>query len=903
MSAPDRGPSDPPRVAEWLVEAAVARSNYGDALIGDLREGFARALAASPSTARRWYWRRALSITIRYFPSRLRAPRAATTAGTGDPGMTTLMNDLRFALRTLRRAPSFTIAAILALGLGTGSAAGVYSLLRGVVLRPLPYRSPEQLVMVWETNHAKALEHEPISPVNFGDYRALTNVFSDAAAWWRPQINLTDDAGQPARVNAIETTENLFTVLGVHPEIGRDFVVHPKLYGREREAIISHRLWQSRFAGDRNVINKVVHLNGFNYTVVGVMPAGFSYPGETELWQQLGWDLSQHTRFAHFMESVARVKPGVTVDRVQRELATLTTRLGVENKASNGSWGARVVTLDREVVGLFRPALFALLGASGLLLLIACINVANLLLARAVARRREVALRAAIGASRPRLIRLFLTESLVLAVIGAGLGLVIAVASVKGLLAWTPIRIPRAEGVGVDFSVLVFATIIAAVTAIAFGLVPAVFMSRAELQDALKDGAKGAGTRGRKLRSGLVVAEVALAVILLSGAGLLIRSVDKLLNVDAGLDPTSSITIDLQLPDAAYRNWVRVDQFYTTLAQALRPNPEIVGVGGANFLPLETGWRIGYQVTDHPVADAEAPQAQFHIADEGYFSTLRVPLVGGRVFTTQDNAESVPVVLINETMARQMWPNQSAIGKHISTTIRGIGPLSRRLVGCDSLTKCVGNDYEVIGVAKDIKNNSLRSAAEPAVYFSEHQFPSIKMHLVVRGRGDPARLASLVRQEVQHIDPAVALGAVKPMDRVLAESVDPPRFVMLLMIVFAGLALTLAAVGIYGILTFAVSHRRREIGIRLALGAQPSAMLRMIVREGVGLALIGCAIGVVGAFVAGRSLSGFLYSIEPWDPTTLGGVLVVVILVATAACLVPGRRAATEDPASALRVE
>ena len=605
--------------------------------------------------------------------------------------MTTLLNDLRFGVRTLRRAPSFTIAAIVALGLGTGSAAGVFSLLRGVVLRPLPYARPEQLVMLWETNKAKGLDHEPISPVNFVDYRGLTNVFADAAAWWRPQINLTDDSGEPARVNAIETTENLFAVLGVRPYLGQDFPIHPKLYGPENQAIISHRLWQSRFNGDRNVIGKVVHLNAYSYTVVGVMPAGFSFPGQTDLWEQMRWDVRQHTRFAHFMESVARVKPGVSPERVQRELATLTSRLGVENKASNGNWSARSVTLDREVAGLFRPALFALLGASALLLLIACINVANLLLARAVARRREVALRAAIGASRPRLIRLFLTESLILAVVGATLGLGIAVASVRGLLAWSPIQIPRAEGVGVDFSVLVFATMIAVATAIAFGLVPAVFMSRAELQDALKDGAKGAGTRGRKLRSGLVVAEVALAVVLLSGAGLLIRSVGKLLNVNAGLDPASAITVDLQLPDAAYREWERVDQFFTTVTQALRPNPEIVGVGAANFLPLEVGWRIGYQISDRRVAAAEAPQAQFHVADEGYFSALRVPLVGGRSFSAVDNAQSPGVVMINETMARQMWPNQSAIGKHIVTTVTGIGPLSKRLVS--------GDEFEIIGVA------------------------------------------------------------------------------------------------------------------------------------------------------------------------------------------------------------
>ncbi len=805
------------------------------------------------------------------------------------------LSDLKFGVRTLRRSPSFTIAAIVALGLGTGSTAGVFSLLRGVALRPLPYAQPDRLVALWEVNHAKSLEHEPISPVNFVDYRKLTNVFADAAAWWRPQINLTDDNGQPVRVSAIETTENLFSVLGVRPFLGKSFPIHEKLYGVEQQAIISYRLWQSRFNGDRDVVGKPVHLNGYDYTIVGVMPAGFNFPGETDLWEQTRWDPGQHSRFAHFMESVARLEPGVTEDQAQRELANLTARLGAENKPSNADWGARVVSLDREVAGVFRPALFALLGASSLLLLIACINVANLLLARAMLRRREVALRAAIGATRPRLIRLFLTESLVLAVIGAALGLAVAVLSVRGLLAWSPIHIPRAETVGVDFSVLTFATVIAVVTAIAFGLVPALFMSRAELQDALKDGTKGSGMRGKRLRSGLVIAEVALAVMLLAGSGLLIRSVSKLIRVDAGLDPASTITVDLQLPDAAYREWERVDQFYTSLTQNLRPNPEIVAAGEANFLPLEPGWRIAYQVRDNPVPLDARPQAQFHVADEGYFGALHVPLVGGRFFTALDNAQSPPVVIINETMARQLWPGRSAVGKQITTELTSIGPLSKRLVG--------GNDFQIVGVVKDIKNTSLRTGAEPAVYFPERQFPSRKMYLTVRGHGEPARLAAIVRQEVRRLDPSLPLGDIKSMERVLAQSVDPPRFVMLLMTVFAGLALTLAAVGIYGILTFAVSNRRREIGIRLALGAEPSGMLRMILREGVGLPVVGCALGIVGALVAGRSLSGFLFSVEPWDPATMSGVIAVVLLVAICACVVPGRRAASEDPASALRVE
>ncbi len=885
----------PPRLAEWLVRVVAARSTHVDSVLGDLNEEFVRLAARSSGAAARWYWRRTLSIAIHFLPLWFRRPRTTSPVPTRDSTLTTFLSDLRFGTRSLRRAPSFTIAAVLALGLGTGSAAGVFSLLRGVVLRPLPYAQPERLVTLWEVNHTKALEHEPISPVNFVDYRRLSGVFEDAAAWWRPQINLTDDSGEPVRVNAIETTENLFAVLGVRPYLGQSFTIHPQLYGREHEAMISYRLWQSRFNSDRGIVGKPVHLNGYNYTIVGVMPAGFGFPGQTDLWQQLSWDLNQHTRFAHFMESVERLKPGVSIDLAQRELDRLSARLGAENRASNGAWTVRATALDREIAGVFRPALFALLGASGLLLLIACINVANLLLARAVSRRREVALRSAIGASRPRLIRLFLTESVVLAVMGSLIGLGVAVASVHGLLAWSPIHIPRSEGIGVDLPVLLFATVVAATTVIVFGLVPAVFLSRVELHDMLKDGTRGSGSRGNGLRNLLVVAEVALAVVLLSGSGVMIRSVSKLVRVDAGLDPTAAITIDLQLPDAAYGDWTRVDQFYTSLANALRVNPEIVGVGAANFLPLEPGWRLAYQVTDTRTTAEQAPQAQFHIADEGYFNALRIPVASGRTFTAHDDAHAPPVVVINETMARQVAPAGSAIGKRIATPVTGIGPLSRRIVA-DSL-------YQVVGVVKDVKNSSLRSASEPAVYFASHQFPSRKMHLIVRGHGEGARLASLVRNEAQRLDPTLPIGDVKSMDRVLEESVDPPRFVMLLMSVFAGLALTLAAVGIYGILTFLVSHRRRDIAIRLALGAEPSAMLCMIVREGLGLTLVGCGLGVIGALVAGRSLAGFLFGVAPWDPVTLGGVVVLVGLVATAACIVPGRRAASEDPVRALRAE
>jgi predicted permease len=369
-----------------------------------------------------------------------------------------------------------------------------------------------------------------------------------------------------------------------------------------------------------------------------------------------------------------------------------------------------------------------------------------------------------------------------------------------------------------------------------------------------------------------------------------------MLSVNTGVDPSSTITADMQLPDAAYREWPRVDQFYGSLTRAIGARPGIVAAGTTTFLPLETGWRIPYVVVGAaPVPAGNEPTAQFHSADSGYFAAIRAPIVRGRAFTSHDEAASTPVVIVNETLAKRLWPNEDPIGRRISTSVRNIGPLAQRIVP--------GDEHEVVGVVRDIRNTSLRDEPEPAMYFASGQFPARKMHLVVRGRGDPAQLTAIIRDEVRHLDPTLPLGDVKPMSRVLEAVVDPPRFVMMLLGAFAVLALALAAVGIYGMLSYAVSHRRREFGIRLALGARPSGVLRLIVREGLTLVLAGCAIGVAATFVAGRSLAGFLFEVKPWDTVTLGGVLAVVIGVATLACLVPGRRAAAEDPAGALRAD
>jgi predicted permease len=813
------------------------------------------------------------------------------------PAIESLWRDIPYALRSLRRTPSFTIAAVLALGLGTGSAAAVFSLLDGVVLRPLPYREPEQIVMLSEVNHAKNLEHEALSPVNFVDYRGLTTVFADAAGWWTPQVVLTDGVQDPVRVPTVETSRNLFRVLGVAPQIGPSFTGDTGLaVNGSLEAVISDRLWRSRLNADRSIIGKSVRLNGTDHLVVGVMPSGFDFPNGTDIWEGLNWQFAQHSRFAHFVGAIGRLRPGMTPEAANRELASLTSRLGRENPPSNQNWGVRAVRLDQEIAGVFRPGLFALFGASALLLLIACLNVANLLLARATARRREVAVRAAIGASRGRLVRLFFTESLVLAAMGAAVGLAVAVLSVKALLAWSPIDIPRARDIGVGAGVFAFAIVAAAVTAVVFGIVPALTMSRANLNEALGEGAKGSSGRGGSMRGALVIAEVSLAVVLLCGAALLIRSVARLTRESTGVDASSVITTTVQLPDVAYKSWGRVARFYGSLGDALRAHGDVTGVGVTDRLPLDPGWREPYGLPGVATASREdAPEAQIVSIDDGYFATLRVPILAGRNFDARDDSASRPVVVVNETMAKRVWPGEPAVGKQLLLPWSVIGPLGARLT--------TDTAHVVIGVVRDIKNTSLRDQAEPAIYYTQRQFPFRTMHVVVRGRGDVAALQAAVREEIRRLDPGLPQPEIKTLDRVLHSSIDPSRFVMLLMTAFAVLALTIAAVGIYGILSYTVSRQRREIGIRLALGAEPRTIRRMVVRQGLTMAAAGCVVGVVAAQAGAGLLAKFMYETRASDPLTLAAVVAAVIVVALVACAVPGWRASGEDPTRALRAE
>jgi len=514
--------------------------------------------------------------------------------------MDRLLQDVRCGWRLLRRSPGFTASAVLALALGVGATTAVFTLLDRVVLRPLPYPEPDRLVMVWDTNPSKALIHERISPVTFHDYRNLTQVFEDAAGWWYPQINVTEAGKDPLRVNTVETSGNFFSVVGVPPMLGAGFPASD-FYGRELIAVISHRLWRERFNSDPSIIGKPITLSDSAYRVAGVMPPGFNYPNNTDVWQRLQWDFAQHSRGAHFVESLFRLKRGVTVERANADLRALTTRLGTEFKATNGEWGARAVPLAHEVEGYFRPALFALFGAAAFLLLITCTNVASLLLARATVREREVAVRAAIGASRGRLVRQFLTESILLALLGTAFGVLLAVASVRALIAASPVPLPRldAGAVGVDGRLLLFAIAAATLTSVAFGVVPAMLMARGDMQRPLKEsgrGGDGSGAR-RRTRSLLVAAEVALAVILLVGAVLLGRSFQRLVQQDPGFHSERVVTVNLDLPNS-YRDFKTISDFYDQLLTGVRSEPGVTDAGLANFLPLDAAWRLRFLVED-----------------------------------------------------------------------------------------------------------------------------------------------------------------------------------------------------------------------------------------------------------------------------------------------------------------
>ncbi|HEY7501731.1 MAG TPA: ABC transporter permease [Vicinamibacterales bacterium] len=809
--------------------------------------------------------------------------------------MTDLLFDLKYGIRSLFKARGFAAAAILALGLGIGASTAIFSVVNGVVLRPLPYADPDRLVNLWEVNHEKNLDHEPLSPVNFMDYRDLPQVFADAAAWWRPEVTLRDQAREPVRVNTIEVSGNFLSVMGVRPALGAGFP-DGVFDSRERVVVISHRLWESRFAANASIVGTTIRLNDDDHTIAGVMPAGFNFPGDTDVWQRLTWDLRRHSRGAHFMEAVARMKPGTTSSDVQRELDALTTRLAGEFAATNNGWRARVVPLHEEIVGYFRSALYILLAAVGLLLLIACINIAGLLMARAASRAREVAVRAAIGASRLRLVRQFLTESAILGIAGGALGVALAFGATKAIVLATPIDVPRLAQVGLDARALLFAMLLSIATAIVFGLLPALLMSRADLQRALKEGARGqGGPSGRRAHHTLVAAEIALAVVLLAGAGLLVRGVLRVTREDPGFRADNVLTAGIQLSGAAYRTWPQVEQFHTALVEAVRQQPGVQAAGASNFLPLSAGWRVRFvprTASESAARAGDEPTAQYHSVSEGYFEALGVRLVRGRLFDAHDTAQSRGVVVINESLARRYFRDEDPVGKTIESRARGIGPLGASLMKPP--------EQIVIGVVRDVKNSSLQSVTEPAMYFSTRQFPFRHLYLAARGE-DAQRVGAAIRTALRQLDPGQPMPELRTLESVVGASMEVPRLLMFLLGVFAASALALAALGIYGLLSYAVAERHQELSIRLALGARPGGVRWLVVRDGMRLAIAGCIAGVCVAYVAARQIASVLYGVSPGDPIAFSGVVLVALATASIACALPAIRASRIEPLEGLK--
>ncbi len=807
------------------------------------------------------------------------------------------LQDLRYGVRQMGRSPAFTAIAALALALGIGANAVIFSVVDAVVLRPLDFPQPEELVMIWSHNHEQGLEHQQLSPVNWTDFRGMKHVFEDLTGWWHPDINLTDRHGEPVRVRTIAVTDNFFDVVRVPLTRGRGFRAGEDQTGAPRVVVIGYGFWQSRYGGDEGIIGQTVELDARAYEVVGVAAPGFSFPGDTQVWQPLGWDASDHSRGAHFFETVGRLMPGVTIEDAQAEIDALTGRWQTEFPRTNRGWGSEVVSLHDETVGGVRPALLLMLAAVGLVLVIACANVANLLLARSTARQREVAVRAALGAHRWRIVRQFLTESVLLALLGGGLGLLLAFGGLRLLVTATPFDIPRLEMVSIDLRVLAFAFAVALGTGVLFGLAPALQMVRSNLQETLQDGGRSlnAGSAGQRLRGLLVVAEVALAMMLLVGSGLLIRSFVALLDEDPGFQPDRKASVNVNLPRTTYSDWNRVSQFFTQLLDRLNQQ-EGMQADASGFLPLDSGWRISYVRPDDLPADAgDAPRAQYRTISDSYLRTMGIPLLRGRIFESRDDAQRPGVVVINQKLAEASWPDGDPVGEKIRLGALGVGPLARSLIR-DPI-------FEVIGVVANVKNNSIRSDSEPAIYLSQRQFPYRSMNVVVSGRGTALEKAEAVRREVRQLDPSLPLSEIRRLDDLVSGSMAQPRFFMLLLTGFAALAMLLAALGIYGVLSFAVSQRRHEIGVRMAFGARRQDVMRLVVGQGFALILAGLAAGALGSLLLARAMSSLLFGVESLDPATFALVPAVLALVGLTACYLPARRASSVDPLIALRYE
>jgi putative ABC transport system permease protein len=802
--------------------------------------------------------------------------------------LTSLLRDLRYAYRTLARNPGFTCVSVLAIALGIGANSAVFTVVNSVLLQPLRFQRPDQLLVVRERNLKAGFPTFSLSPGNYLDYRDHNHAFSGIAAIHSQGLNLSGGS-EPERLRGARVTVDFFDVLGRRPFLGRAFTAQEMQLGSHRVAILSYGLWQRRFAGNRDVLGQTLKLNDEVYTVAGVMPSDFQFPARAEIWTPLAMDLqSWQQRGGHYLGGIGRLKEGYSLEAAQADLNAIAARAQRQFPASNAGWDTTLRGLQESVVGKIRPAILTLTAAVGFVLLIACVNLANLLLSRSATRRREIAIRGSLGAGRGRLIRQLLTESVLLAALGATAGLALAWAGTRLLVNLSPTILPRANEIALDARALEFTAAVAVLTGILFGLAPALHLARTDLMSGLREGARGnaIGFRRNRLRSVLVSGEVALSLVLLSGAGLLMRSFYQLQSVDPGFNTHGVLTFRTNLPAAKYREDAQQAAFYRRALERIRALPGVAVAGAAQIFPLSgDDYILSFVQVGKPAPPVgNAPSAAFYAATPGYFAALRIPIKKGRDFTEHDDAAAAPAAIISESMARQFYRNEEPLGQRMQLG-NGAKPA------------------EIVGIAGDVRDQELNSMGRPAIYRPAAQVPFSTMYFGIRTGGDPAALTAGVRTAMRELDRELPLDAVGTVDALAAASLSQRRFSMLLMAVFAGLALVLAMVGIYGVISYSVTQATQEIGIRMALGAQRGDVLRMVFGYAGALMAAGIAVGIATALATARLLASQLFEVQPTDPATYAGVASVLLATGLLACAIPAFRAMRIDPLVALRNE
>lgn len=809
--------------------------------------------------------------------------------------MQTFWQDVRYGLRMFAKQPGFTLVAVLTLALGIGANTAIFSVVNAVLLEALPYRDADRLVMVWEKSQRR--EQNVINLGNFFDWKAQSNSFEDMAAFFDFRTNLTGD-GEPLELPAQLCTDNLFNVLGVQPMLGRTFTPEDGKQGQANVVVLSYGLWQRRFGGDPQVIGRKLILNNLENTVIGVLPADFKWhiSGNSmtnqpaELWSPWAIGEQMKQRRGRFASAVARLKPGVSLPQARVDMDTLQTRLIAQYKEFNTGWGINVVPLREQFAGELRPALRVLMGAVGFVLLIACANVANLLLARAAARQKEIAVRAALGAGRGRIVRQLLTESVLLAGLGGAAGLLLAWWGAEVLVSLSPPELGVLQGIKISAPVLGFTFAIALLTGVLFGLVPALEASNIKLSETLKEAGRslGGSARSQRLRNVLVVAEVALALVLLVGAGLLIRSFMRLQAVGTGFNPENVLTMRVALPGRKYNDDPKRISFFTQAVTQMQALPGIESTGVINFMPFAgPGAGTGFEIEGKPLSlPGQRLTTGVCVADQNFFQAMQIPLKRGRMFTEQEVKEMRHVVVVNEALAKKYFPNEEALGQRLTISMKNENVPT-----------------EIIGIVADVKHAQLDKEADPMSYWPIAELPYNSMTFVLRTKGEPLSVAAAARNVIQSLDPQQPVADVRTLASMLGKSIARQRFNTLLLTVFAAVALLLSAIGIYGVMAYAVTQRTHELGIRTALGASAADIQRLVLGQGMRLSLAGVAVGLSAALLLTRLVKTLLFKVSATDPLTFAGVALLLATVALAACFIPARRAAKVDPLVALRYE